>query len=110
MDSRTASSGPKDGSTSPSATPLENEPGGGCTGIVLWHCPSTSPCPQGTTNSPSSPCLQLPSTKQAKNQQWGWQHSTQCHTLEKKKSGKQNKMCLEYLVIYHCSAKGDRVA
>lgn len=28
MDSRIASSGPKEGSTSPSATPLEKEPGG----------------------------------------------------------------------------------
>lgn len=55
MDSLMASSGPKEGSTSPSATPLEKEPGGESTGMTQGQTPGIQhPSKGGTTNNYSS--------------------------------------------------------
>lgn len=91
MDSLMASSGPKDGSTSPSAMPLENEPGGETQGWSSGIAPPPSLSPRGTTNSLSSPCLPLSNKSQAKNQQRGWQYSTKYHTLENKNQVNKTK-------------------
>lgn len=67
MDSLMASSGPKVGSTSPSATPLEKEPGEQSTSAMVtvpWH-----PALPSLRGSPCSP--QLPDVRQAGARQHG---------------------------------------
>ena len=82
MDSLMASSGPKDGSTSPSATPLEKEPGGENRRVTWGRSPGIQPPSEGTT---AAPCPQLPDTRWAENQQCGHQYSTKCYTQGNKK-------------------------
>lgn len=109
MDSLMASSGPKDGSTSPSATPLEKEPGGESTRVTRGQSPVRQPlCPPpgGTTSSRGSPCPQLPDTR-AEDRQRGRPYSAKCYTEGNKKISytEQNG---EYLATYHCCAKGEQ--
>lgn len=97
MDSLMASSGPKDGSTSPSATPLEKEPGGESTGVTWGRSPGIQDPPPQTPRGPraamAAPCPQLPDTRWAeKSAAWTSIQCKMLHLGEQKKSAKQNKM------------------
>lgn len=85
MDSLMASSGPKDGSTSPSATPLEKEPGGESTGVTWGRSPGIQDPPppklRGDHEQPWQPPARNSLTQDGlKNQQCGHQYSAKCYT------------------------------
>lgn len=87
MDNLMASSGPKDGSTSPSATPLEKEPGRESMRVARGQSPGSQPPPKrGLQAAMAAPCPQLPNTRErAENQQCGHQYSAKCYTEGNKK-------------------------